>query len=50
MRSTWTQKWMPTEDWYVKSEDPSRHADLVVDGSGDTTSHLIFLAQTGLCQ
>ena len=31
-RATWVEKWMPSEDRYVESDDPIACADLVVDG------------------
>jgi uridine kinase len=32
-RSTWVERWMPSEDRYVGRDDPIACADLVVDGS-----------------
>ena len=31
-RATWVERWMPSEDRYVESDDPIACADLVVDG------------------
>ncbi|WP_198654460.1 uridine kinase family protein [Nocardia aurea] len=42
MRSTWVDKWMPTEDVYVALEEPQRFADLIVDGSGVNGDANIF--------
>lgn len=32
-RSTWVERWMPSEDRYVARDDPISAADVVIDGS-----------------
>lgn len=32
-RSTWVERWMPSEDRYVERDDPISAADVVIDGS-----------------
>ncbi|MHA6761482.1 uridine kinase family protein [Streptacidiphilus sp. PAMC 29251] len=33
-RGLWEDEWMPAEDCYLAAEQPQRHADLVLSGSG----------------
>jgi hypothetical protein len=36
-RDCWLTKWMPEEDGYVSEQTPQTRADLVYDGSGETS-------------